>query len=280
MLSSTTQQRLGQLGLSELAQQNYNQMLRLLLGHLCRLSLPAVVGISGAQGSGKSTLAALLVSELQALGISAQTVSLDDYYLGKAARQQLAQQVHPLLAQRGVPGSHDIQRALADAHAVLTGKLVNLPVFDKASDDRLTDLAAQQLDLLIVEGWCLGIKAQTEHELILPLNALEAEADTDGRWRHYVNQQLAGPYADYWRLLQPLIWLKAPDWQSICRWRAKQEQQLWQQRGDGMNEQELSRFMLPFQRLTQASFQQLPLRADYTVQLDINQQAVAVSARV
>lgn len=96
MLSSTTQQRLGQLGLSELAQQNYNQMLRLLLGHLCKLSLPAVVGISGAQGSGKSTLAALLVSELQALGISAQTVSLDDYYLGKAARQQLAQQVHPL----------------------------------------------------------------------------------------------------------------------------------------------------------------------------------------
>lgn len=279
MLTNTTKQKLSQLGLSTLAQVDYGQLLTELLSSVSKLPLPAVVGISGAQGSGKSTLAALLTAELQALGIRAQAVSLDDYYFGKAARQQLAQQVHPLLAQRGVPGSHDIQQALADAQAVLAGKPIRLPVFDKAQDDRTTDLAAQQLDLLIVEGWCLGLKAQTERDLSQPLNSLEAEEDTDGRWRHYVNQQLAGAYADYWQLLQPLIWLKAPDWESICRWRAKQEQQLWQQRGTGMSERELSRFMLPFQRLTETSFQQLPLRADYTVQLDLNQQPVAVMSR-
>ncbi|MFT7192443.1 MAG: D-glycerate 3-kinase, partial [Rheinheimera aquimaris] len=78
------------------------------------LSLPAVVGISGAQGSGKSTLAAALVTQLQQQGIPAAAVSLDDYYLSKAQRLTLAEQVHPLLVQRGVPGTHDIGRAIAD----------------------------------------------------------------------------------------------------------------------------------------------------------------------
>ena len=105
-----------------------------------------------------------------------------------------------------------------------------------------------------------------------PVNALEAGEDTDGRWRHYVNSQLAGLYADYWQLLKPLIWLKAPDWQSVCRWRAKQEQQLRRERGRGMTEAELVRFMLPFQRLTLASWQQLPKVADIVINLNPQQQ--------
>ncbi len=63
--------------------------------------------ISGAQGCGKSTLAAVLVSMLQQHGLQVAAVSLDDYYLAKSQRQQLAHQVHPWLAQRGVPGTHD-----------------------------------------------------------------------------------------------------------------------------------------------------------------------------
>ncbi|MBV2130346.1 kinase [Arsukibacterium indicum] len=233
---------------------------------------PAVIGISGAQGSGKSTLAAMLVQQFSALGIKAATVSLDDYYLNKAQRRQLALQVHPMLHQRGVPGTHDIQQAIADAETVLAGRPVVLPQFDKALDEPGASLPAQQLDLLIVEGWCLGVRPQTEAELAPPLNQLEATADADGRWRSYVNARLAADYADYWRLLKPLIWLNAPDWECICRWRAKQEQQLWQQRGSGMTDTELARFMLPFQRLTQASWQQLPGVADVIVQLDTDHQ--------
>ena len=236
------------------------------------LSLPAVIGISGAQGSGKSTLAAELVAQLKLHGIQAAAVSLDDYYLSKAQRQQLAQHVHPLLRQRGVPGTHHIQQAINDATAVLAGQPVALPQFDKALDEPAAALPAQQLDLLIVEGWCLGVKPQTSAELAVPVNALEQHEDSDGRWRHYVNSQLAGPYADYWQLLKPLIWLKAPDWQSVCRWRAKQEQQLWQNRGTGMTDAELARFMLPFQRLTLASWQQLPNVADIIINLNPQQQ--------
>ena len=236
------------------------------------LSLPAVIGISGAQGSGKSTLARQLVQQFQQAGIAAAAVSLDDYYLSQAKRQHLAATEHPLLAQRGVPGTHDISRAIADARAVMQGHPVVLPQFDKALDEPVANLAPQSLDLLIVEGWCLGVQPQPAAQLQQPVNLLEAEADTDGRWRHYVNQQLAGDYCTLWQLLKPLIWLQAPDWASVCRWRAQQEQQLQQQRGMAMSGPALARFMLPFQRLTQAAWRQLPGRADIVLQLDSQQQ--------
>ncbi|MDP5035750.1 MAG: kinase [Alishewanella sp.] len=250
----------------------YRQVLQLLLQQIIPLARPLVLGISGAQGSGKSTLAKLLCGLLQQQGISAATVSLDDYYLSQHARRQLAAQVHPLLAQRGVPGTHDIHKALADVQAVLAGRAVALPQFDKAMDDRLADLPKQQFDVLIVEGWCLGVEAEAAEVLAQPVNDFEAAADAKGVWRSYVNQQLAGSYAELWAFLQPLIWLKAPDWSSVCRWRAQQEQQLWQQRGKGMSATELAAFMLPFQRLTQASWQQLPTRANYTIVLNEAQQ--------
>ncbi|MGP9802736.1 kinase [Rheinheimera sp. NSM] len=242
-------------------------------------SLPAVIGISGAQGSGKSTLATLLAAELRATGLAAQTVSLDDYYLSKARRQQLALHIHPLLAQRGVPGTHDIEQAINDAKAVLAGVPVMLPQFDKALDEPAATLPAQTLDILIVEGWCLGVTAQAEAELATPVNELEAHEDADGRWRQYVNTQLAGPYAEYRRLVKSLLWLQAPDWDCVCRWRAKQELQLWQNRGTGMTDTELARFMLSFQRLTQASWQQLPQQADYIISLDSQQNMTLISSR-
>jgi D-glycerate 3-kinase len=242
------------------------------------LRLPVVIGLSGAQGSGKSTLAAQLVIWFKRKGVRAAAVSLDDYYLSKARRQQLSQDIHPLMAQRGVPGTHDIQQAIIDATAVLAGQPVALPQFDKALDDCLPDKPARQLDILIVEGWCIGVPPQTSAELNLPLNALEANEDAAGHWRRYVNAQLAGRYADYWRLLKPLIWLQAPDWDCVCRWRARQEQQLWRERGRGMTEAELARFMLPFQRLTQASWQQLATIANYTVQLDQQHMPALITA--
>jgi D-glycerate 3-kinase len=132
----------------------------------------------------------------------------------------------------------------------------------------LAPLPSQQYQLLIVEGWCLGLQPQSAADLNQLVNAFEALEDANGIWRHYVNDQLAGLYANYWRLFWRLIWLHAPDWNCVCRWRAQQEQQLWQSRGVAMNEKELARFMQPFQRLTQASWQQLPALAHDIVQLD------------
>lgn len=240
------------------------------LKHLHIQQYPAVIGISGAQGSGKSTLAAMLVTHYCALGVRAGTVSLDDYYLSGAQRAQLATLVHPLLRQRGVPGTHDIQQAIYDVEAVLAGKPVTLPRFDKAQDEPVACLPSQQLDLFIVEGWCLGLQPQTDAELALPCSDFERQFDVDGRFRHFVNQQLGAFYQQLWQLLKPLIWLKAPDWQQICVWRAQQEQQLIASSGLGMSSEQLSYFMGSFERLTLAGFHQLRTVAD--IQLTLNPQ--------
>src|SRR5687767_10663938 len=72
-----------------------------------------LVGVSGCQGSGKTTLASLLVLMLrELLGLRAINLSIDDFYLTHAERQTLSRSVHPLLATRGVPGTHDVQLAL------------------------------------------------------------------------------------------------------------------------------------------------------------------------
>ncbi len=229
---------------------------------------PAVLGISGAQGTGKTTLSSLLVQFAQEQGVIAGAVSLDDYYLSQQQRGVLAAKIHPLLAMRGMPGSHNIGQAIADAQAVLQGLPVALPRFDKAQDQPTATREPKQFSLLIVEGWCLGLTAQSAADLKQPVNHLESAEDQTASWRHFVNQQLAGQYQQYWSLLSSLIWLKAPDWPTICHWRAMQEHQLRQQRGKGMNDAELERFMQTFQRLTDHSFLVLPQRADLVVELD------------
>jgi D-glycerate 3-kinase len=232
------------------------------------LPFPAVIGLTGAQGSGKTTLATLLVLWAREQGRTAAAVSLDDYYLSQQQRAVLATTVHPLLAMRGMPGTHAIEQAIVDAQAVLCGKSVALPTFDKAKDQPGSPRALQQVDLLIVEGWCLGLTAQSFEQLTTAINTLELTEDQTGNWRIFVNQQLAGLYQQYWQLFSKLIWLKAPDWQAICRWRALQEQQLWLSRGHGMSDAELARFMQSFQRLTEYSFLVLPQQADLVVELD------------
>ena len=54
-------------------------------------SEPILVALNGCQGSGKSTLADFLVTYLvNILGNAVEALSLDDFYLGLEARQQLA----------------------------------------------------------------------------------------------------------------------------------------------------------------------------------------------
>ncbi|MCR5880372.1 hypothetical protein [Phenylobacterium sp. J367] len=96
----------------------------------------AILGLCGAQGSGKSTVAAATVKLLEAKGLSAVAVSLDDFYLPKSAREQLAKDVHPLLATRGPPGTHDVAMAGATLDQLRTRGRVTLPKFDKATDNR------------------------------------------------------------------------------------------------------------------------------------------------
>ena len=207
-----------------------------------------VIGISGSQGSGKSTLAAVIVSELQARGLAAVAASLDDFYLTRAARAELAREVHPLLQTRGVPGTHDHAWLAQVLTAIHDGQQrLRLPRFDKGTDDR-ADEQQVQAQVLVLEGWCLGVTAQPEQALRDPINALEAAEDSDGRWRQWVNRQIAAHYEPLWAQVDLWVHLRAPDFSVVEAWRRQQEQDLPPDRR--MDAAALGRFVAHYERLT------------------------------
>lgn len=244
-----------------------------------------VLGISGAQGSGKSTLCSILQAIVEAgFGQRAVILSIDDFYLTQEERQYLAAQVHPLFITRGVPGTHDVAlavEAIKSLQGANPGSTTPLPVFDKALDDRLPrekwPLFQGKPDIILFEGWCVGAKPEPELRLTKPVNALEAGEDSDGVWRRYVNERLKQQYAQLFGLLDALLFLKIPEFKVVYRQRLEQEQQLAQALREGrvensgrrvMQEPEVRRFIMHFQRLTEYLSDEMPGRADLILEID------------
>lgn len=250
------------------------------LARLCRGSrVPPVVGICGPQGSGKSTLALFLEEILRlSCGLRAARLALDDLYLPLEQRQQLSERVHPLLRTRGVPGTHEVALGIGLIRQLRGGAdTVAMPRFDKALDTRVAPLIFHgPADLVIFEGWCVGAEPQPETALAEPVNALEREEDGDGRWRRYVNAQLAGPYRDLFALLDRLVMLVPPDFECVYRWRALQEDKLRARTGGGMDEAALRRFIQHYERITQHMLGEMPARADCVLELDVRHTVVTL----
>lgn len=232
-----------------------------------------VVGVSGSQGSGKSTLCRLLEALLAGEhGLCAATLSLDDLYLTRAERADLAASVHPLFATRGVPGTHDVALGMAVLDGVRQGRAgLILPRFDKARDDRAPasdwPTLARPVDVLLLEGWCLGARPQADADLAAPMNRLEAEEDPHGIWRRHVNARLAGPCRALFDAPDCTIMLQAPGFEAVLGWRRLQEEKLRARTGGGMSDAELARFVMHYERLTRHLLADLPPRADVVIPL-------------
>lgn len=245
-----------------------------------------LVGINGAQGTGKSTLA-YLIQQVLGIGAARHSVilSIDDVYLTRAERQELASRIHPLLRTRGVPGTHDVEllRSCLDGLGGLAdGESMRIPRFDKSSDDRLPEesweLVNGPVDLVILEGWCVGSPPQRPEELLQPVNALEREQDASSVWRSYVNEKLQGPYADIFARIDYQIFLQAPDFESVYRWRLEQEQKLQAKHAAGdslMTGDEILAFIQHYERLTRHNLRAVPALADVVLQLGRDHQCEA-----
>ncbi|WP_305806373.1 kinase [Stenotrophomonas sp. YIM B06876] len=238
----------------------------------------AVLAISGLQGSGKSTFARQVVAAAQARGLRAASLSLDDVYLTRAQRQRLADRIHPLLATRGPPGTHDLPLALATLAAIRAGRPVHLPRFDKLADERLPaarwTAIEERLDLLVFEGWFVGTPAEAEAALVQPLNELERDADAAGIWRRWCNQALARDYPALWQCYDRLWFLQPPDFSVIPRWRWQQEQamQAAEPQRSSMSRSQLERFVQFYERVSRQALRTLPAIADRTIALDAQRQ--------
>lgn len=239
---------------------------------------PLVVGICGAQGSGKSTLSRHLAEYFEDRGVRVAVLSLDDLYLSREARRRLADSVSPMFATRGVPGTHDVTLGETVLDALKARQPVHLPRFDKASDQPAPESEwplADGADLILFEGWCVGATPQADYELREPVNDLEANLDAQGIWRRHVNDALKGPYRRLFGRIDRLILLAAPDFAVVADWRTQAEHELRDRlKREGttgarvMSNGEVARFVLHYQRLTQAILREMPGRADLTLRLD------------
>ncbi|MDY6841288.1 MAG: hypothetical protein SV429_07275 [Pseudomonadota bacterium] len=249
---------------------------------------PIVVGVHGAQGTGKSTLT-LFLREILARhrNRSAANFSLDDIYLTRAERRNLARRVHPLFKTRGVPGTHDValgQQVLHRLRSAGPGDFTPIPSFDKSRDDRVPrerwPVFSGRAEVILLEGWCLGARPEKDSALDAPMNRLEADEDPDGVWRSYVNDQLKGEYQQFFGEIDFLIMLKAPSMECVLEWRRLQEQKLANRirnapkSGESlggaqglriMTDDEVGRFVMHYERVTRACLAEMPGRADVLI---------------
>jgi D-glycerate 3-kinase len=263
--------------------QPYGQIAAWLTARHQPMRTPLVVGICGAQGSGKSTLAQALAALIAGrTGLHVVAMSIDDFYLSRATRQALAAQVHPLFATRGVPGTHDVALAEQTIDRLIhagQGARIALPRFSKATDDVFPNdqwsVIDGRADIILFEGWCVGARPETPESLALPVNGLERDEDTEGRWRSAVNAALDGPYRRLFERLDILLLLAAPGFDTVFKWRCEQEQKLIDRTRAAclpmdalMDDAAIRRFIDHYERLTRHILTEMPARADAVMALD------------
>lgn len=245
-------------------------------------SSPLIIGINGSQGSGKTTLCKILSALLEyQFNKTSISLSIDDIYKTHAQRQELSKSVHSLLATRGVPGTHDVELGCFVLEQLKKSQPVNIPVFDKAIDDRLPkddwNSIDHQVDIVLFEGWCIGAIPEHESQLQTTLNTLEENEDPNQIWRTHVNHQLATDYPHLFSLIDKLVMLKIPDFSKVYEWRNLQEKKLSvtttpEKNNKIMSDLEIKRFIMHFERITRHMLKEMPGRSDVVLDIDNHHQ--------
>lgn len=192
---------------------------------LGRSNVPALA-LCGAQGIGKTTGLRALESQRD---LNVALLSLDDFYLTRSEREDLAVAVHPLCRTRGAPGTHDIRLLKDTIRGLRSAGLsdsTTWPKFDKVTDDRGAELNrfAGKPDAILLEGWLIGALADSEAPRSQPLNGLEQAQDPSGDWRKWQEEALAEVYEPLWQMFDDFLYLCAPSFETVFSWRCEQEE--------------------------------------------------------
>ena len=238
-----------------------------------------IVGLSGGQGAGKSTITGILKFILKRkYGLNLCVFSIDDFYKTKAERRRMSKKIHPLFLTRGVPGTHDIILINKTIQKLKRRnfKTVLIPKFDKSIDDRYKKNKWQKIktppNIIIFEGWCVGARHQKDRALKKSLNSIERKYDTDLSWRKMVNKHLKNQYRKLFNKIDKLVYLKAPNFEHILKWRLLQEQKmkLTSKTKKIMSKSQVKEFIMFYERITRHMMKDFSKISDLTIFLDKN----------
>jgi len=236
-----------------------------------------VIGLTGGQGTGKSTISNILKIILKEV-YELETVifSIDDFYKTLKERQIMSKNISTLFLTRGVPGTHDVKMLNKCLKNLKNDKFKTfmIPSFDKSIDDRSSKNRWQKVkkkpNIVIFEGWCVGVKPQKKKDLINPINKLEKQKDIKRIWRQKVNLELKKNYKKIFNLVDKLIFLKVPSFKYVYKWRILQEKKL-RNTSKGkktMTDKQVRNFVMYYERLTKHMLKILPKTADAVINID------------
>ena len=239
-----------------------------------------ILGFSGGQGSGKTTIAKILKIILKNFFKRKIYISsIDDFYKTLEDRNKISNKIHPLLKTRGVPGTHDINLVKNFFNIIRKKKFkkIKLPKFEKAMDNRLEKKywfnIKQKPEIVILEGWCVGARPQSNSLIKRPINILEKYEDKDLKWRKYVNEKLKKEYKKLFLMIDHLIFMKIPNSKVVFKWRLLQEKKLKKKSYSNkkiMSYNEIKRFIMFYQRITLQMIKDLSKSASIVMLLNKN----------
>ena len=129
------------------------------------------------------------------------------------------------------------------------------------------------VNIVLLEGWCLGARPQSAEALLEAVNQLEELEDTQRIWRSHINAVLARDFLPLYERVDRWVMLQAPGFDNVYQWRLEQEQKLAQAWGAAsgkriMNDAQVERFIEHFRRVTQVCLTDLPDSVDHLYVLD------------
>ena len=187
--------------------------------------------------------------------------------------------IHPLFQTRGVPGTHDINLIAKFFNLVKKKffKKFKLIKFDKSIDDRLKRKywlnIIKRPEIVILEGWCVGAKPQSNSLIEKPINILEKYEDKNLIWRKYVNEKLKKEYKKLFAMIDHCIFMKIPNFNMVSKWRQLQESKLRKRSHSKkkiMSYNEIKRFIMFYERITLQMIKDLSKSASVVLLLKKN----------
>ena len=247
------------------------------------------LGFSGGQGTGKTTVTEILKIILKKFfKRKIQVSSIDDFYKTLQDRNKMSYTLHPLFKTRGVPGTHDINLVKKFFNFIKRKKFkkFKLPKFDKSLDDRLKKKywydIKKRPEIVILEGWCVGAKPQSNFLIKKPVNILEKNEDKELIWRKYVNEKLKKEYKKLFAMIDYFIFMKIPNFNVVFKWRLLQENKLRKKsnlKKKVMSYNEIKYFIMFYQRITLQMIKDLSKSASVVMLLKKNHEIKKVLFR-
>jgi D-glycerate 3-kinase len=234
------------------------------------LGRPMIQGILGGQGTGKTTMSKILCLILQQLGYRTLSLSLDDLYKTYSDRLAITQQ-DPRLIWRGPPGTHDINLGLSLLDQIRQGKSpVMIPRFDKSAHggagDRTTPEVVNNVDIVLFEGWFVGVQPISPDAFTNPPAPILTPADRE--FALDMNHQLQN-YLPLWERLDSLIVLYPTDYRCSLEWRKQAEHDMINSGKSGMTDAQIEEFVNYFWRALHPELFITPLVKSSSVDLVI-----------